>query len=506
MDELLIGEVFANAAAAVPDRVAAVHGPGRLTYGELDRRGTALAGVLRRRGVGLGDRVVVWAETGLDQVPVFVALARLGAVYAPLSGLLGVDEAARTIGPVRPALLLVDEDRAADGHVLGERVGAPAIEIASLADAAAPPGSSDLDLDPGPGPGERDPHVVFFTSGSTGRAKGVVLSHRVSWLRSHPGALLEPRGAAICPYPMFHMAAWTQAMQQWHGRGTVVFTTGDAAEICRAIDRHGASRINAIPAVWRRIAVHAASPEGAGLDLTSIRFADTGTSATPPDLLASIRATVPHAAVRVFYGSTETGAATMLDDADIERKPGSAGTVAPFTAIRIGEDGELQVRGPQVFAGYDGDPEATAAAFTSDGWYRTGDLARQDHDGFVTIVGRAGNLIRTGGEPVVPDEVEAVLQRHPAVADVAVVGVPDPAWGEIVCAVIVPADGQPPPTVDELAAHCEGQLARFKRPRRVLVVDEIPRTASTGQVQRRLIAALQAPPPLGEHPTTKLRG
>jgi acyl-CoA synthetase (AMP-forming)/AMP-acid ligase II len=485
VDELLIGEVFSNGATAVPDRVAAVHGGEQLTYRDLHQRGAALASLLRPRGVGPGARVVVWAETGLDQVPVFVALARLGAVYAPVSGLLGVDEAARTIGHIRPSLVLVDAARAPDGDALGERVGAPAMEIAGLA--LTDVGPVELGLDLGPGPGERDDHVVFFTSGSTGRAKGVVLSHRVSWLRSHPGALLEPRGVAICPYPMFHMAAWTQALQQWHARGTVVFTTGDAGEICRAIDRHHASRINAIPAVWRRIAAYSASPEGAGLDLTSVRFADTGTSATPPDLLASIRSTVPNAAVRVFYGSTETGAATMLADADIDRKPGSAGTVAPFTAIRLGDDGELQVRGPQVFDRYDGDPEATAAAFTPDGWYRTGDLARQDDEGFVTIVGRVGNLIRTGGEAVVPEDVEAVLQQHPAVADVAAVGIPDPVWGEIVCAVVVPADGAAAPTLDELAAHCDGRLARFKRPRRVLVADEIPRTASTGQVQRRLI-------------------
>jgi acyl-CoA synthetase (AMP-forming)/AMP-acid ligase II len=285
---------------------------------------------------------------------------------------------------------------------------------------------------------------------------------------------------------MFHMAVWTQALQQWHARGTIVFTTGDAAEICAAISEHRAERINAIPAVWRRIIAHLGAHPGA--DLSTIRHADTGTSATPPDLLAGLRAAMPNAQLRVFYGSTETGAATMLADADIERKPGSAGSTAPFAELRLGDGGELEVRGPQVFGGYWEDPDADAAAFTADGWYRTGDLADVDDEGYVTIVGRAGDLIRSGGEAIVPGEVEAVVAEHPAVAEVAVVGLADPSWGEIVCAVVVPTADADAPTVDELAAHCEGRLAKFKRPRRVVAVDAIPRTASTGQVQRRELA------------------
>lgn len=487
MSELLVRDVFRNAAAAMPDRVAAVHRDASTTFGELHRRGLDVAGALAGQGVARGDRVVVWGDTTLDQLPVFVALAELGAVFAPVSGLLGVDEAAGLAASLRPALLLVDAAHEADGPALAARLAAP---VLSLTGSATPPDAGPAGGEPEPeNLSEHDPHAIFFTSGSTGTSKGVVLSNRVSWLRSHPGALLEARGPFVCPYPMFHMAVWTQAMQQWHARGTVVFTTGDATEICAAVTEHRAERINAIPAVWRRILAHAASPAGAAHDLGTIRFADTGTSATPPDLLAGLRDLLPQATIRVFYGSTETGAATMLEDADLERKPGSAGSVAPFAEVRLADGGELQVRGPQVFAGYHDDPIATREAFTVDGWYRTGDLAEIDDEGFVTIVGRTGDLIRTGGEAVVPGEVEAVVAEHPAVADVAIVGVPDLEWGQVVCAVVVVAPGAAPPSVDELAAHCADRLARFKRPRRVETVDELPRTASTGQVQRRAVAA-----------------
>ncbi|HMG44684.1 MAG TPA: class I adenylate-forming enzyme family protein [Acidimicrobiales bacterium] len=489
MADLLVRDLFRNAAAAVPDRVAAVHDGAGLTFGELHRRGRAVAVALARRGVRRGDRVVVWAGTTLDQLPVFVALAELGAVYAPVSGLFTVDEAEPLAAPLRPALLLVDGPRAADAPALAARLDAPFAAVGS--DLA--PDDADSAAFVAPELSEDDTHAVFFTSGSTGRSKGVVLSHRVSWLRSHPGALVEPRGPFVCPYPMFHMAVWTQALQQWHARGTIVFTTGDAADICAAVTEHRAERINAIPGVWRRIVAHMASLDpGVDHDLGSLRFADTGTSATPPDLLAALRKLLPQAQIRVFYGSTETGAATMLADADLERKPGSAGAVAPFTEIRLSAEGELQVRGPQVFDGYHDDPAANAEAFTGDGWYRSGDLAELDDEGFVTIVGRTGDLIRTGGEAVVPGEVEAVVVEHPAVGEVAVVGLPDPSWGQLVCAVVVPAAGHEAPTVDELAGWSHDRLARFKRPRRVVAADALPRTPSTGQVQRRRLAALIA--------------
>jgi fatty-acyl-CoA synthase len=219
--------------------------------------------------------------------------------------------------------------------------------------------------------------------------------------------------------------------------------------------------------------------------LATLRFADTGTSATPPELLAAIRALLASATVRVFYGSTEAGNVASLEMADFDRKPGRVGPPSLLTRARIAADGELEVTGPLLFDGYFEDPEATEAALV-DGWYRTGDLAELDVDGFLTITGRAHATIRTGGETVAPNEVEVALRGHPDVEDVAVVGLADADYGEVVCAAVVPRAGAGP-TLDELRAFASGVLATYKLPRRLEIVDAVPRTPATGQVQRPLL-------------------
>ncbi len=222
-------------------------------------------------------------------------------------------------------------------------------------------------------------------------------------------------------------------------------------------------------------------------DLTSLREADTGTSATPPELVDAIRRALPHVAVRIFYGSTEAGPGTVLVNADLDRKPGSVGLPQPGVDLRLSAEGEVCLRGELLMDGYFDDPEATAAALDSEGWYHSGDLGVLDDEGYLSIVGRLRDVLRTGGETVAPSEVEAVVAQHPGVAEVAVVGLPDPRWGELVCAVVVPAPGEPAPSVEELRAHCEGRLAGYKHPRRVEVVEALPRTSATGQVQRTLL-------------------
>jgi acyl-CoA synthetase (AMP-forming)/AMP-acid ligase II len=491
MSGLTIGSVFRNAARATPGRPAAVQGGRSLTFGEVDRLADAWVSELLAAGLRAGDRVLSWTGTTLDVVPAFAALARMGAVYCPLPGILGAAEAASIAEVCRPALLLTDGEHAAAGRELAAIRAVPIVVIDDVVPRLIVPPEPYDDV-----PDERDPHVVFFTSGSTGRPKGVVLSHRVNYLRSMPGAQLEPRGAMVCVYPLFHMGAWTISLQQWQARAAVVYVPKpDGPAVCTAVRRHHATRLNAIPAVWQRVLdTLEAETDGLGpgrRTLPSIRFADSGTSATPPGLLARIARACPNAHLRVFYGSTEAGNVASLGGDEITNRPGSCGVPASATEVRIDAgSGELCVRGPLVFDGYLHEPTATAAAL-QDGWYHTGDLAQVDPDGYLSIVGRVADVIRTGGESVAPAEVEAALRDLPGAADLAVIGLPDEQWGELVCAVVVPSEV--PPTLDDVRAWCTTRLASYKVPRVLHLVESLPRTPATGQIQRRrLVAALSA--------------
>jgi acyl-CoA synthetase (AMP-forming)/AMP-acid ligase II len=283
-------------------------------------------------------------------------------------------------------------------------------------------------------------------------------------------------------FPLFHMAGWTIALGAWQARRAVHFVpVPDAPTLLSETERHCAARLYCIPAVWARILDHGVG----GHDLSALVEADTGTSATPPELLRALHDALPHTVTRVFYGSTEAGPGLQLGHDDLFRKPGSVGVPQPGVEVKF-VDGEVCLRSPFLMDEYFDDPDATADVLR-DGWYHTGDLGVIDDEGYVSIVGRARDVIRTGGETVAPIEVERVLATHPAVAEVAVVGVPDPQWGETVTAVVVAREGGGAVSVDALRAHCDGRLAPFKHPRRVEVVDALPRTAATGQVQRTLI-------------------
>jgi acyl-CoA synthetase (AMP-forming)/AMP-acid ligase II len=483
---LLLGDLIRRNARVVPDRAAASLAGRVLSHAELDRAANRVGSALRELGVSRGDRVVAWADTSLEQLALFAGLAKLGAVFAPLDARLGAAEATSVAGIARPALLVADAPRGEAAVAVAEALGVRAVGLGRIDGGGDPHTLLHADRradDPGaPGLRETDAHVIFFTSGSTGRPKGVVLSHRASYLRTFQGVFRDRPEISVCMFPLFHMAGFTLALAAWQTRGEIALVgRPDAEAILEAVERRRANRLYCIPSIWQRIL----DVGPAGVDVSSLRELDTGTSAVPIELVRALKQAFPGTSTRIYYGSTECGSATALADADALRKPGSVGPPSPGVDVRLSDAGEICVRSAYLMDGYFDDPAATAAALR-EGWYHSGDLGELDDEGYLRVVGRIREVIRTGGESVAPVEVEAVLASHPSVAEVAVVGIPDPRWGEIVCAVVVPAPGALP-TLPDLQQHCEGRIAGFKKPRRLELVDALPRTPATGQVQRTLL-------------------
>lgn len=502
-----LGRWTRDRARATPERIAIDDRGVVVTYRELDARAERLAGALRAAGYVTGDRIATITGNSADHVVLFFACAKAGLALVPLSWRLAPRELAEQLEIAEPALLLVEGEfqtlAKATVSRLARRIptaplGAHGVESEVPAPAHDPrraPAVGRTDV------ADDDALLIIFTSGTTARPKGAVLTHgNCFWTNLSFSRICELTAddSVLAVLPQFHVGGWNiqPLLAWWTGATVVLERTFDPGRVLHLIQERRITTMMGVPSHYLFLAQH---PDFQASDLSSLQHAIVGGAPMPPALLRTWHAR--DVALTQGYGLTEASPNVLcLPDEDARRRAGSAGKPYPHVDVAVADpvtgehldgeaEGELLVSGPAVFAGYFRDPVATGAALV-DGWLRTGDLVRRDADGYYAIVDRIKDIFISGGEGVAPAEVEAVLMGHPAVADVAVVGVPDSRWGEAGSAWVVPHRGRVTDAA-ELIGFAAASLARFKVPREVHFVDELPRSTA-GKVQRRVLAERSA--------------
>lgn len=480
---------------------ALVDGERRWSYRELDALVDRTAGVLLETGVKPGELVAVLARNSAEVIVEMFALARAGAVFLPLNWRLHERELGYVVGHAGVSALIVDEEfhaqaaaLAAEGSVRTVYTHAP----------SAPPGWHALGALVAAAPATRVPdaevglddlHRILYTSGTTSHPKGVVHTFgNLIW--NQLGQLLELELTAadrtMVSAPLFHVSGLeVPGHATLYAGGTLVLTGSYAGR--DVVSLTACERVTGLVLAAQIVYDILALPDLDQFDLSPLRFVVFG--GVPPSERRRFQDALPHVRLVDTFGMTEiTNGACYMDAAHARAKLGAQGTPFPHLDVRVvdaegrelppGEVGEIVVRGPKVSPGYWRDPEATAAAWR-DGWFHTGDMASLDEDGYLWFADRKKDMIRSGGENVASAEIERVLAAHPGVAEVAVVGVPDPKWDEVPKAFVILRPGVAV-TAEELVEHCRGHLARFKVPKQLELVDHLPRNDS-GKVLKRLL-------------------
>jgi long-chain acyl-CoA synthetase len=483
--------------------VALVDDRRAVTYGDLDERADRVAAGLTAAGLRPGDRVLALLPSGIETYEMLLGCARAGLVFVPMNWRLAEAEMRVVAADAAPAAVLVHADFDPVADVLEAACRPPALRI-RVGDnyerwlAAQEPGGTVADV------GDDAPVLRVYTSGTTGRPKGVLLTYRnlaAKIPRAASAWHFDAGTVSLLATPLFHVGGLGWGLVGLHaGARTVVAGPRTPADLVALMRRARVTHTFLVPTMLADLCA-AAGPDGLP-DLTTIVFgAAPINESTQRAVLETLRCGLIH-----VYGLSETtGSITQLEtppDAPPQqrrRRIRSAGRAFPWIELSVrdpasgaevpsGAVGEIWTRSEQNTPGYADNPEATRLLLTADGWLRTGDIGHLDAEGYLYLTDRLKDMIITGGENVYPAEVEAVLRQHDRIADVAVVGLPDDRWGERVAAVVVPRGSV---DADEVMAFAAGRLAGYKRPRSVFVVAELPRNA-VGKVQKaRLIEAVR---------------
>jgi acyl-CoA synthetase (AMP-forming)/AMP-acid ligase II len=501
---LLLGDILRRHAAVRGNKTAYVIGPERVSYAAFHARSNQLAHALARLGVRRGDRVAVLAANRVEYPILYFAVLKLGAIVVPVNARFTAAEIATIVHHAEAETFFVagefaatiDELRATGRLPLVRRwialdAGAMSADASLAALAGAEPAddvAADLD--------EQDAHVMLYTSGTTGSPKGTLLSHRSYWLQgmtSQQQLGFSEDDVALSMFPMFHMGGWAMPLGFWHTGGTaVILAKVEPRAILETIAREGVTYFYAVPTVFTSLL---ALPDFDRYDLSSLRKLGGGTAAMPAALVHAIMDRFRCSDMVILYGSTEAGPVSLLRPCDVRRKPQTVGRPYLDVDVRLldedgqevpaGGVGEIAVRSEFIMRGYWRNPEETART-VRDGWVMTGDLGAFDAEGFLSIVGRRKEVIRSGGETIFPAEIERVLLAHDAVREASVVGVPDAHWGEAVVAAIVLREGKTL-SADDVVAYVRQHLAGYKKPRHVCFLAQLPRTAASQQVHKPLL-------------------